>query len=59
MWEQCIAIILPEITTEFNPKYPNMLGIGQQVGLIVGTTALSLVSWTNCSVVYQVRRCGA
>lgn len=36
MWEQCIAIILPEITLEFDPKYPNLLGIGQQVGLIVG-----------------------
>jgi MFS family permease len=44
MWEQCIAIILPEITLEFNPKYPNLLGIGQQVGLIIGASVWSLSS---------------
>lgn len=44
MWEQCTAIILPEITLEFNPKYPNLLGIGQQVGLIIGASMRSLSS---------------
>lgn len=44
MWEQCIAVILPLITLEFNPKYPEMLGIGQQIGLIIGATMWSLSS---------------
>lgn len=39
MWETCVSVILPEIIMEFDPRYPELLSIGQQVGLVVGWTA--------------------